>query len=273
MEDWVRAINAARRKLSEREEEERNKREGRVAPAPTHSASQAPTTGSAAVPIPQRERADTIDTHQGTYSSMYTGTSGTSFSASPIATTGYFSSRGQTSVQPFPISSGPASPSLGSGLNIPPSSPMGTTNNLSAQMAKVSMPRTPSGSFQQQQQPKAVPGRRERSTSSYSSAGEQPQRGSTMPVSSDEDETYFSDPNSAFGALGTAAGSDLPTSDVPVQYAQVPGQQVVDPKKVILQGYLMKRSKGRGRKVWKKRWFYLTSQGLTYTKSHMVCLS
>jgi hypothetical protein len=263
MEDWVRAINAARRKLSEREEEERNKREGRVAPPPAQSGQQAPTTGSAAVPIPQRERADTIDTHQGTYSSMYTGTSGTSFSASPIATTGYFSSRGQTSVQPFPISSGPASPSLGSGLNIPPSSPMGTTNNLSAQMAKVSMPRTPSGSFQHQQ----------RSTSSYSSAGEQPQRGSTMPVSSDEDETYFSDPNSAFGALGTATSSGLPTSDAPVQYAQVPGQQVVDPKKVILQGYLMKRSKGRGRKVWKKRWFYLTSQGLTYTKSHMVCLS
>jgi hypothetical protein len=44
----------------------------------------------------------------------------------------------------------------------------------------------------------------------------------------------------------------------------------VDPKKIILSAYLMKRSKGRGRKVWKKRWFFLTSQGLTYTKSHMV---
>jgi hypothetical protein len=52
----------------------------------------------------------------------------------------------------------------------------------------------------------------------------------------------------------------------------LPVSAPVDPKKIILSAYLMKRSKGRGRKVWRKRWFYLTSQGLTYTKSHMVCL-
>jgi hypothetical protein len=46
----------------------------------------------------------------------------------------------------------------------------------------------------------------------------------------------------------------------------------VDPSRVIMSGYLMKRSHGRGRKVWRKRWWILTSAGLTYAKSHMVCL-
>ena len=44
----------------------------------------------------------------------------------------------------------------------------------------------------------------------------------------------------------------------------------VDPSRVIMSGYLMKRSHGRGRKVWRKRWWILTSAGLTYAKSHMV---
>lgn len=40
-----------------------------------------------------------------------------------------------------------------------------------------------------------------------------------------------------------------------------------DPNKVITQGYLMKQS-GR-RKVWRKRWFVLTSSRLLYSRSHM----
>jgi hypothetical protein len=76
-------------------------------------------------------------------------------------------------------------------------------------------------------------------------------------VASSEDEAYFSDPATAFPASGN-----------PAQVSQVASP--VDPNKVILSAYLMKRSKGRGRKVWRKRWFYLTSQGLSYTKSHMV---
>lgn len=40
-----------------------------------------------------------------------------------------------------------------------------------------------------------------------------------------------------------------------------------DPNKVITQGYLMKQS-GR-RKVWRKRWFVLTSSRLHYARSHM----
>lgn len=42
-----------------------------------------------------------------------------------------------------------------------------------------------------------------------------------------------------------------------------------DPKKVILNGYLMKLGT-RGKKTWRKRWFVLTSGELVYTKSHMV---
>jgi hypothetical protein len=44
-----------------------------------------------------------------------------------------------------------------------------------------------------------------------------------------------------------------------------------DPKKVILNGYLMKLGT-RGKKTWRKRWFVLTSGELVYTKSHMVSL-
>ncbi|KAG9013957.1 hypothetical protein FRB94_004337 [Tulasnella sp. JGI-2019a] len=40
-----------------------------------------------------------------------------------------------------------------------------------------------------------------------------------------------------------------------------------DPKKVILQGYLMKC--GSQRKRWRKRWLVLTSEQLVYAKSHM----
>ena len=42
-----------------------------------------------------------------------------------------------------------------------------------------------------------------------------------------------------------------------------------DPKKVILNGYLMKLG-NRGKKSWRKRWFVLTSGELVYTKSHMA---
>lgn len=270
MEDWVRAINAARRKLSEREEEDRAKREGKAVPV-----SQNQSTSAMPIPHPQRDRADTIETHQGTYSSTFTtGTTATSYSTSPPTTnTGYFAPRVPSASQPI-AGSGLASPSLGStgAAGFVPSSPMDTMNTLSAQMAKMgSMPRTPSGSYQPSSRSVSGQGpqtRRERSASSFSSAGDQAQQAAPMPASSDEDEAYFSDPNSAFGALGTGTG----TGEMAVQYSQ-PGQQVVDPKKVILSGYLMKRSKGRGRKLWKKRWFFLTSQGLTYTKSHMVSRS
>ncbi|KAJ9476977.1 Carboxylesterase [Pseudozyma hubeiensis] len=48
---------------------------------------------------------------------------------------------------------------------------------------------------------------------------------------------------------------------------QAGGDLSRDPNKVITQGYLMKQS-GR-RKVWRKRWFVLTSSRLLYSRSHM----
>jgi hypothetical protein len=56
------------------------------------------------------------------------------------------------------------------------------------------------------------------------------------------------------------AGGGGPSSSGPIQ---------TDPKKVILNGYLMKLGT-RGKRSWRKRWFVLTSGELVYTKSHMV---
>lgn len=231
MEDWVRAINGCRRKLSEQEEEDRNKREGKTSGMPM------------AIPARQQgaESAAALETHQGTYSSVFTNS--TSISSSPIATTGYFAPK---------ITS--TAPQQG------PSSPLDTGNTLTAQMARVTIPRTPSLSTPQSRSASA---RREPSASSVSSdfMSRSPQ---PPPVSSDEDEPYFSDP---LVGLGTSV-SNTPVMMSPTSTGM--GNLVIDPKKIILSAYLMKRSKGRGKKVWKKRWFFLTSQGLTYTKSHMV---
>lgn len=45
---------------------------------------------------------------------------------------------------------------------------------------------------------------------------------------------------------------------------------VADSNKIIVAAYLMKKSRKTTREVWRKRWFYLTSGGMTYSKSHMV---
>ena len=247
-----------------------------------------------------------VDTHQGTYSSVFTNS--TSISSSPVATTstGYFApkiaSQPQQQYQPQSYSmtgSHPGTPqyqhqhSTQSGA---PSSPMDTTNYLTAQMARVSIPqRTPSTSNPQS---RSVSSRREPSASSMSSSigrnpsgpiGSSGQSGGDYlsrspqppPLSSDEDEAYFSDPNIGLGtsvSAGTkptmmsASSSTMATASTQGMGAGM-GNLVIDPKRIILSAYLMKRSRARGRKVWKKRWFFLTSQGLTYTKSHMVSLS
>ncbi len=75
-------------------------------------------------------------------------------------------------------------------------------------------------------------------------------------VSSDEDEPYFSDPAAAW----PDKPQDKGTYEAP------------DPNQVVLAMYLMKRSRKTTREVWRKRWFYLTAAGITYTKSHMVGL-
>lgn len=268
MEDWVRAVNGCRRKLSEQEEDDRNKREGR-------SVSGAGPTGGMAMAIPPRQAPDNIDTHQGTYSSVFTNS--TSISSSPVATTGYFAPKipsqpqSQSQQQGYAMGGSQSNPHP---LN--PSSPLDTTNNLTAQMARVSIPqRTPSTSAPQS---RSVSSRREPSASSMSSIGRSAAGGTDYqsrspqppPVSSDEDEPYFSDPNIGLG-MSVGGTPSTPMMSPSGSTGLGMGSLVIDPKKIILSAYLMKRSKGRGKKVWKKRWFFLTSQGLTYTKSHMVC--
>jgi hypothetical protein len=244
MEDWVRAVNGLRRKLSEREEEERNKREGKVS--------------GIAIPPRQGMSGDGTETHQGTYSTSYTTGS---ISGSPIATTGYFAPKMPSTAQSsYAMGSQGATPTSAS----IPATPLDTMNSLTAQMARVAIPRTPSVSANQS---RSVSGHRDTSASSVGSsraaAGEyMPRSAQPMQLSSDEDEPYFSDPVAGLGmSVGTTASMTPSASGMGL---------VMDPKKTILSAYLMKRSKGRGRKVWKKRWFFLTSQGLTYTKSHMV---
>jgi hypothetical protein len=81
-------------------------------------------------------------------------------------------------------------------------------------------------------------------------------------VSSDEDEPYFSDPHQAW-----------PTAEQMQEHRQCQATPAVsDPNKIILAMYLMKKSRKTAREVWRKRWFFLTSGGVTYTKSHMVSI-
>lgn len=247
MDDWVRAINSARRRLSEREEEERNKRSA---------------SGSQPMSVPARSQPEAIDTHIGTYSSIMSSAGG-SFTASPIAATGYFAAHAPTPPAPQFGASSMTNPTA----ILPPASPMDTTNTLTSTMAAMNMNKSAS-STAGPRLPRSVSGglgRRETSVSSIGSSDQYHQSLSGWaaqppPLSSDEDEPYFSDPTSA-AQSNVAAPNPLAVQPSPV-----------DPNKVILSAYLMKRSKGRGRKVWRKRWFYLTSQGLTYTKSHMVSL-
>ncbi|WWC70526.1 uncharacterized protein I206_104477 [Kwoniella pini CBS 10737] len=257
MEEWVRAINGVRRKLSEREEEERSKREK----GEHHQQQQ--KSGSIAIPSRDRAPSEVFDT------------------ISPTSTAGsYFVNRpsvGGTSNPQAIHAAGHVSPTLASGGIIPPSSPMDTTNSLTSQMAKVniqqSLPMRNPSTAASAPSSRSVSGpsvsaRREPSTSSIgstapgppvsSTSAERPTNlnlpvGSSQFVVSSEDED---DIDLAEQAQGQSGLQNLPATPI-------------DPTKVILSTYLMKRSKGRGRKVWRKRWFVLTSQGVTYTKSHM----
>ncbi|GFZ45406.1 hypothetical protein JCM24511_03132 [Saitozyma sp. JCM 24511] len=266
MDDWVNSLNVARRKLSGDDKPT-------TGPLPTAAA-------SPSIAIPPRQDGAVPETHQGTYTSTFSTTTGGSISASPVTTTGYFAPRA-------PNLAVPSAP----GATLPPgqSSPMDTSNSLTSQFAKISaggwvMPSQPVGAISPTQPlpPRTASARREPSASSISSSTDyfprgvtavsgsgplSPNPGALPAVSSDEEEgePYFSDPAQAFAAHAPAPGASPQTMQI--QPSMPPG--AVDPARIILAAYLMKRSKGRGRKVWRKRWFYLTSQGLTYTKSHM----
>ena len=251
----MRTINAARRKLSEREEEERNRKTG--------------TVSSATAGVPKPERKASADEH-GSHAIF---TPGTNMTASPIAATaGNFGQPGSS------VASG-SSKAIGI-----PGQPQVGEYNLTSQMAKMSFPTSVSPStstmprLPSQRIVSGASTRRDPSASSYSSSAA-PQdyfgpaslnntlsnSGSTwaQQVQPSSDEDSFSDHPPQTAPVGSM--STQPSLSLAIQ-----PPAPVDPKKIILQAYLMKRSKGRGRKVWRKRWFFLTSQGLTYTKSHMV---
>ncbi|KAK6908403.1 hypothetical protein I203_102404 [Kwoniella mangroviensis CBS 8507] len=289
MEEWVRAINGVRRKLSEREEEERTKREKGEHHHHQHQQK------SSSIPIPSnRERSTSEHVNDTTSPGTSVATSGSYFVNRP-------NQQGIASPQAI-HAAGHVSPSLASGGVIPPSSPMDTTNSLASQMAKMSIPtrRTTSAqsvhSYTQAQSSsglmagknpstagsvqssRSVSGpspsttaRREPSASSIASSipagtGDRPMAlnlqssgigsGSNQFVVSSEDEDDIDLAEASQGRSVNDTIQSLPSTPI-------------DPTKVILSAYLMKRSKGRGRKVWRKRWFVLTSQGFTYTKSHM----
>jgi hypothetical protein len=217
-----------------------------------------------AIPSTRGGSGDGGEAHQGTYSTTYTTGS---ISGSPIATTGYFAPKmGSNSQSAYSMA---VSQSVTPTSATIPGSPLDTTNSLTAQMARVGIPRTPSFAVNQSRSVSSA--RREPSASSVGSSrghgtgtnGEYMPR-SAQPMQLSSDEPYFSDPVAGLGmSVGTTTSMTPSASGMGL---------VMDPKKIILSAYLMKRSKGRGRRVWKKRWFFLTSQGLTYTKSHMVSL-
>ncbi|ORX40273.1 hypothetical protein BD324DRAFT_617135 [Kockovaella imperatae] len=260
MDDWVRTINNARRRLSEREEEDKSRK-----------VSAATSNLVASGSLPRQDRRASVD-DQGTYPAM---TPGGSMTTSPITMTGgnYLSQAGS------PIASSSTSPAVSKPMNIPIQS---GEYNLTSQVARLNLsgsvsptismaPRLPS-----QRVVSGASTRRDPSASSYGSSAAAPQdyfgpaivnnalsnSGTTwsQPAPSSDEESFSDHPQSL-------AGTSL--SAQPSLTLNMGHVAPVDPKKIILQAYLMKRSKGRGRKVWRKRWFYLTSQGLTYTKSHM----
>ncbi|WVQ80495.1 hypothetical protein IAT38_002600 [Cryptococcus sp. DSM 104549] len=276
MEEWVHAINGVRRRLSERDEEERMKREKGEAHH-HHAHPHGGQARTASVAIPPRATPSglhAIDT-----------TSPTSTTAS------YFGGADRPIASPQPMS---ATPQTATSMFASPSSPVDRegAGNLTSQFAKIAIPsRSPSGQSvtAMQSQPVAgfagsprrtsVPGvggqprglsgnsaKREPSASSISSTAEYFPRGVTSPIvpapasSEDEDDLESELPPPGAVSAHVAAGGLAHPVEAPI-----------DPNKVILSAYLMKRSKGRGtgRKVWRKRWFVLTSQGVTYTKSHM----
>ena len=245
MEAWVNAINGARQRLVEREEEDRLKREG----------------GSKAIPVPTRQNAEPAETHPGAYSSVFTNST---VSSSPITS---------VSSRPWQTASGPTTPGIPQREFAAPTSPMINANTLDSQMAQMSLSKSAGiDGLTTPRLPSHMSSRREPSSSPSQDyftrvpSGAPPTTGVLAPrvVSSDEDEAYFSDPATAF-----ANQVPLQTAWLPMP-TPTPTQTAVDPNKVILSTYLMKRSKGRGRRVWRKRWFILTSQGVSYSKSHMV---
>ncbi|KLT45537.1 PH-domain-containing protein [Cutaneotrichosporon oleaginosum] len=250
-EDWVSTINSVRKQGSEREEEKSRRAKSVAVPVP----------GRSQQPEPE------VETHQGTWTSTFSAT--TTASVSPTAGS-YFHRNApsqSTFAQPPPIGHQPRA-----------HSPSSNPNTLSSQMASMSVTRSPS---QKAPPPSAMPPsvasinrrlsnpiihpppnlqsiqtpvrpqRRDFTAVESAAPGALgPPQSTPQFVSSDEEDAYFSDPTQ--------------WSD-----SQQPPMAVSDPNKIIIATYLMKKSRKTAREVWRKRWFYLTSAGMTYSKSHM----
>lgn len=299
-DDWIRAINSVRKRMTDREDEEARRREKSEAKA---------------VPVPARQATQgEVDTHQGTRTSTMAGTG---VSTSPSVSGSYFHHRQNSSYQAGPSFQQPGTsfPNQNAGYQTGSSYQPGTSfqagystfqtgsspgggapqpsSSSNARLANISTTtRSPSKTAapppsamspsaatvnRRLSNPIPVPKNlqtpmRMGSTASRREAsggppvvgqGVSPEHApnaslsppNTTPyfVSSDEDEAYFSDPHAAW------------QEPVP---AEPPAP--VDPNKVILGSYLMKKSRKTAREAWRKRWFFLTSTGITYTKSHMV---
>ncbi|TXT13436.1 hypothetical protein VHUM_00803 [Vanrija humicola] len=253
-EDWVKAINIVRKRMTDREEEANRRRDPSATRAVPVPARPAPATGHEEV----------VEPHQGTWTSTF---SNTTASTSPAQS---------QSGSYFHHIVHPQNPAAASAhAHVAASSSVSST--LTAQLATLSTARTPSinapgpgtagpsaaSVTRRLSHPIPVPniqtsrldGRLAGGpTSPINSNLSPPNATPHLGASSDEDEAYFSDPHTAWADL-------IATSP--------PTNTVADPNKVILATYLMKRSRKPAREVWRKRWFFLTSAGITYTKSHM----
>lgn len=244
--DWIRVINAGRKRLSEKDEDEARRRE-------LKSEAREARTNPVPVPAPQSLGAGAeLDTHAGTWASNMSG-----MSVSPTTVPGGYFPRGAGHGQPASLGTSPSLPhqmgnlALGRSQSITAAPPSAATVNR-----RLSNPIIPPVTGLH---PPARTGlHREISQGSIDLGG--PGASTLSPpnqnyfVSSDEDEPYFSDPRQGWPASGEAEG--VAPSDI-------------DPNKVILATYLMKKSRKATREVWRKRWFYLTSTNIVYTKSHM----
>lgn len=248
-EDWVRAINHVRKQMADKDEDTRRRNNSVAVP----------------VSVPARQQPDPeVETHQGTWASTFSTV--TTASASPTAGS-YFHRHAPSQssfAPPAPIGQQPRS-----------GSPSSNPNTLSTQMAGMSVTRTPSqkalpppsaasvnrrlsnpimhppANLHSVQTPVRSQWREGHATTEPASSTLSPPQSTPYFVSSDEEDPYFSDP-----------------TQWPDQQQMSPA--VSDPNKIIVAAYLMKKSRKTTREVWRKRWFYLTSAGMTYSKSHMV---
>lgn len=282
-ESWVHAINDARRNLAEQDEKARSPQ---VAQPSATAASPMDISG---IPIPRDKSAiSTSPGHEIQFGSPFSHRQG-SISHSLVGGASQYGSLPPTPITLHP-SHGPV-PGIESQLE-----------SLSLSQQQSNKPsgssQFPPSSFEQAKNVahRSSSTRREPSTSSVSSTPidhgslnpSQTHPTAFIPTSSDEDEDVYTPrgPSKLLTPTETApfsfqrdpsgTGSVSPsTIHAPPLSSSLtsPGTYFppiqTDPKKVILNGYLMKLG-NRGKKSWRKRWFVLTSGELVYTKSHMA---